>query len=173
MTLWLIVFAFLVVLAGTAVVQFWAHMRTLGAGEESAAPFVDTDRYRPMLRLLADKDTALTTNPAMRRKLRAQRCDTFREYLRYLTGDYGKLLAGVRLVMSQSSVDRPDLAKALLKNQVLFAVALCRVDLRLRLYTLGIGRTEALNLDVRGLVDALDVLRGQFSFLAESAVWGA
>jgi hypothetical protein len=60
----------------------------------------------------------------------------------------------------------------LVRNQVLFAVALCRIDFRLRLYALGIGEAEGVKPDVLGLVDAFNVLRGQFSFM-ESAVWGA
>ena len=68
--------------------------------------------------------------------------------------------------------NRPDLAKALVRNRVLFAVVLCRINFRLRLYTLGIGRIEVLKPDVLGLVDALNVLRSQATLLAESAVWG-
>jgi hypothetical protein len=170
--LWLISCAFLLIAAGTAAVQFWTYMRTLDAQKQSAAPFVDADRYRPMLRLLSDNDADVIADPLLRRTLRAQRCDLFRKYLRYLTEDYGKLLAGLRLIMTESGTDRPDLAKALARNRVLFAIALCRVEFRLRLYALGIGEADAVRLDVLGLVDALNMLRGQFNFV-ESAVWGA
>jgi hypothetical protein len=145
----------------------------LKTDKQSAAPEVDTDRYRPMLRLLSDDDADLMTGPASRAR-RRQRTDLFREYLRCLSGDYGRLLAGIRAIMSQSSsIDRPDLAKALLRNRVGFVIALCRIDLRLRLYGLGIGRLDALKPDVMGLVAGLDVLRGQFSLVAESAAWGS
>jgi hypothetical protein len=169
---WLIACAFCLIVAGAAAVQFWAHMRTLDAHKQSGAPVVDADRYRPMLRLLSLEDTELLAEPALRRKFRTQRSDLFREYLRSLTRDYGKLLAEVRLIMTQSGIDRPDLAKALVRNQVLFAITLCRIDFRLRLYALGIGKTAGVKLDVLGLVNALNVMRGQFSFV-ESAVWGA
>jgi hypothetical protein len=55
----------------------------------------------------------------------------------------------------------------------LFAIALCRIDFSLRLYSMGLGNAETLRAKTAGLVDAVNVLQGQFSFLAESAVWGA
>jgi hypothetical protein len=170
--MWLISFAPLLIVAAVAAVQFRTRLRTLDSQKQPAAALVDVDRYRPMLRLLSDEDANLIADPALRRKLRATRCDLFREYLRHLTEDYGKLLAGLRLIMTESSIDRPDLAKALARNRVLFAVAVCRVEFHLRLYALGIGNADVLKLQVRGLVDALDIMRGQFSFV-ESAVWGA
>ena len=71
-----------------------------------------------MLRLLSDEDEEFVADPALRRKLRTQRCDLFREYLRSLTEDYRVILAGVRLLMTQSDIDRPDLARALVRNRV-------------------------------------------------------
>lgn len=169
---WIIVCALLLIAVVAAGVFFWARIRMLDACEQAADQTVDADRYRPMLRLLSVDDAELTADPVLRRKLRTQRSDLFREYLRSLTADYGKLLASVRLIMIQSGCDRPDLAKALVKNRVLFAVALCRIDFRLLLYGLGIGKAEALRVDVLHLVDAVNILRNQFGFLAESAVWG-
>jgi hypothetical protein len=164
--------AFLLIVAGALAAQFWAHMRTLSAHKGCEASAVDPDRYRPMLRLLSVADSELIADPALRRKLRTQRCDLFRDYLRHLTDDYGKVLAEVRSIMVQSGTDRPDLAKALVRNRVLFAVALCRIEFRLQLYAVGIGKAEGVKLDALGLMEALYILRGQFSFV-ESAVWGA
>jgi hypothetical protein len=170
--LWMIPCSFLLIAGAAAAAQIWAHMRMLDARKQTEAPVVDADRYRPMLRLLSGDDSGLVTNPALRRKLRAQRCGLFRQYLRCLAQDYGKLLAGLRLIMTQSGSDRPDLAKALAKNRVLFAVAVWRIEFHLRLYALGLGRADVLKREVKILVDSLDILRGQFS-LVESAVWGA
>ena len=78
----------------------------------------------------------------------------FRAYLRCLAKDYGRLLSGVRLVMVESGVDRPDLAKTLLRSRTLFAMTLCRIEVNLWLHALGIGKV-----DVSGLVDALDAMR--------------
>jgi len=40
----------------------------------------------------------------------------FRGYLRCLTKDYARLLSGIREMMVESGVDRPDLAKALVRK---------------------------------------------------------
>jgi hypothetical protein len=88
--------------------------------------------------------------------LRSERRKLFRRYLACLTKDYGKLLAGIRMVMVQSGVDRPDLAKALAKNRALFAIAICRVEFRLALHSAGIGQV-----DISGVVGAFDALRDQ------------
>jgi len=147
-------------------------LEDLSLSVSSTYSSIDADRYRPMLRLLSDEDHDFVSDPALCKKLRIRRCDLFREFLGSLTEDYRVLLSGVRLLMAESGNDRPDLAKALVRNRVSFAVARCRIEVRLRLYALGIGQTDVLRLEIQGLASALDVLRRQFSFLAESAVWG-
>ena len=52
-----------------------------------------------------------------------------------------------------SEEDRPDLAKALMQQDVRFRRALLQVHIRLALYRLGIGKV-----DVRGLVGALETV---------------
>lgn len=122
------------------------------------------DRYRPMLRLLGDEDLDFVSGRShLHRVLRAQRRQLFRRYLRCLARDYALLLAGVRAVMVQSGIDRPDLARALAKNRVLFAITLARVELRLALHAAGIGKV-----DISGLVDALESLRAQVTSLAST-----
>ncbi len=170
---WLIPIGFLLILTGIAAVHFWAHMRTIDAHTHAAGgPLRDAEYYRPMVRLLSDYSNP-TGNPAEQAEIRAERCSLFREYLRSLTWDYGHLLAGIRLAMAESAVDRPDLIKALLRNRILFAVALCRIELRLTFYKRGICTAELLRTDVMGLMNAVNVLRPQPAMMAESAVWGA
>lgn len=169
---WLIASVFFMVIAGAATVHLWVRMRTLDAHARSKAPATDAERYRPMLRLLSDEDAEFIADPALRKKLRETHREIFREYLHSLAQDYGRLLAGVRLIMAQSGIDRPDLAKGLVRNRILFAIAICRIEYRLQLHALGIGETSALKLEVQGLVESLDLLRRQFNFLTESAVWG-
>jgi hypothetical protein len=166
-------FLFIVVLAliafGCFGLEFLLKMRALRSqptgGIASRLPVPAADRYRPMLRLLSNDDLAfVSADSKMQRTLRVRRRNLFRGYLRCLTADYARLLAGVREVMVHSGVDRPDLARALAKNRVHFAIAICKVEFRLALHTTGVG-----NVDISGLVDALDALRGQVSALSASS----
>jgi hypothetical protein len=136
-------------------------MRSLGSAKAAGSGLQGADRYRPMLRLLSDADlNFLPPGSPLRRTLRTRRRALFRAYLRCLARDYACLLAGVRYAMTQSRVDRPDLAHALLKNRVLFALAICKVEYRLALHAAGIGHVE-----IAGLVEALETLRGQVTGL--------
>jgi hypothetical protein len=142
---------------GAVGLQFVLKMRSLRARQLSNSVLLARGRYRPMLRLLSDSDLALLeADPHLKRSLKAKRRALFRGYLRCLTRDYAVLLAGVRDAMVQSGVDRPDLARALARNRVLFALAICKVEFRLALHATGAG-----TVDISGLVDAIEALRGQ------------
>jgi hypothetical protein len=146
---------------GMFALVFYSRLRRLRVIAQSNASVVVANRYRPMVRLLADEDTAfIAADKRMLRKFRTERRRIFRSYLDCLTKDYGRLLNGVRLAMVRSGVDRPDLARALAKNQLSFTLALCRIELRLWLHQAGIGKV-----DVTALVDAMDALCTQVSFL--------
>jgi hypothetical protein len=149
----------IVIAAGSASLMFLGRMRMLDVARpanSNASRLPDADRYRPMLRLLSDSDLNFAgVNVALRNRIRSQRREMFRGYLRCLARDYGILLSGIRTIMVESNVDRPDLAKALAKNRTMFALALCRIEVNLQLHALGMG-----NVDVSGLVDALGALRG-------------
>jgi hypothetical protein len=152
-----IFFGLLLLIAVSAfALQFFMRMRTLRAvGVHSANQNV-TGRYHPMLRLLSEKDLGiLADNPQLLKTVRNQRRRIFRAYLKCLTKDYAQLLAGLRLAMVTSSVDRPDLAKALARNRMLFALAICKVEYRLALNALGLG-----TVDISGVVAAFDTMRG-------------
>jgi hypothetical protein len=142
---------------------FILKVRSLRSAETGSASSLTADRYRPMLRLLSNDDLAFVSSAdgKLRRALRARRRELFRGYLRCLTRDYAHLLAGVRQVMVQSGSDRPDLARALAKNRVLFAIAMCRIEFSLALHAAGIGKV-----DISGMVQALETLRGQVSVLS-------
>jgi hypothetical protein len=132
-------------------------LRAVSAAPAAPAP----NRYAPMLRLLSDEDLEFVAgNKKLLRRLRTRRRQIFRDYLRCLTKDYGRLLAGLRAAMVRSGVDRPDLARALARNQLLFVLAVSRIELRLQLHALGIGKV-----DVSGLVQAMEQLRLQLRFL--------
>ena len=150
---------------GSAGIVFLTRMRRLDSAVWAHSCLPDAGRYRPMLRLLSDADLDFASrNPVLRKKIRAQRRAMFRGYLRCLTKDYARLLSGVRGMMVESGVDRPDLAKALAKNRTLFALALCRIELNLQLHAIGVGKV-----DVSGLVGALDSLRGAVSIMTPAA----
>jgi hypothetical protein len=122
-----------------------------------ASPVSRAGRYQPMLRLLSESDFALVgQNHKLLRRLKAQRTAIFRQYVRCLALEYGRLLAGLRMIALQSPVDRPDLARAILQHRLKFATLLCRMDLLLLLHTLGIRHTN-----ISGLVQMLDSLRDQ------------
>jgi hypothetical protein len=144
---------------GTFALQLLLRLRAMETAaanpQASGAPANVAGRYRPLLRLLGEEDFGFVAgNPTLLRALRTERRKLFRSYLSCLTKEYGRLLAGVRLVMVQSRVDRPDLARSLAKNRILFAFAICRIEYRLAMQTFGLGKV-----DISGLVEAFDRLR--------------
>jgi uncharacterized membrane protein len=162
----LIASALFLVALGALAWQVLRRMRIPGEAEPSSVPTISaaisTDRYRPMLRLLSDEDlNFVPANSNLRRALRTRRRELFRSYLRCLTRDYAHLLGGIRSAMVQSGLDRPDLARALAKNRTLFMITICKVEFRLALHAVGIGKV-----DISGLVAALESLRNQVGVLS-------
>jgi hypothetical protein len=152
---------FLVAL-GALAWQVMPQVRIPRGTEANSLTVISADRYRPMLRLLSDEDLSfVSANANLHRTLRTRRRELFRTYLRCLTRDYANLLAGVRYAMVQSGLDRPDLARALAKNRTLFVMAIYKVEFRLALHAVGMGRVE-----ISGLVEALESLRNQVSVLS-------
>ncbi|HTA44969.1 MAG TPA: hypothetical protein VK789_21120 [Bryobacteraceae bacterium] len=142
--------------------QVLSRMRIPSAASPHALPSISADRYRPMLRLLADEDLDfVSANGTLQRNLRARRRQLFRSYLRCLARDYSLLLAAVRAVIVQAGIDRPDLVRALAKNRILFTITMFKVEFRLALHAVGVGKV-----DISGLVDTLEALRAQVSILS-------
>lgn len=115
--------------------------------------------YRPMMRLLNGQDIEFLRSqpgftPAMADRLRIQRCQVFRGYLRRLNSDFSRVCTALKLVMLHSGVDRPDLASVLVNHQLMFAYTMSTVHVRLFLYRWGIG-----TVDVMSLVKLFDVMR--------------
>jgi hypothetical protein len=154
---------------GAVGLLFVLKLRSLQCAETSTSSFPGVDRYRPMLRLLSDDDLALVSSDSkLLKNLKARRRDLFRGYLRCLTRDYAHLLAGVRQAMVDSGADRPELARALVMNRILFAMAICKVEVRLALHATG-----ACTVDISGLVDALETLRVQVRAFSSPSFSGA
>src|SRR5664279_2164904 len=98
------VFLAALILATTAV------FRRLGTADRSlpvTAEWIDelsTDRYRPMMRLLDSGDIEFLRSqngysPKMEARLRAQRCQIFRGYLRCLDMDLQRVCVALKLVL--------------------------------------------------------------------------
>jgi hypothetical protein len=155
-----------VIAAGTAALYFVLKLRATKAAEASDSLMLIADRYRPMLRLLRDDDLGFVAHdPRLRKTLRTRRRELFRAYLRCLTKDYARLLAGIRSTLVQSGTDRPDLVRALARNRLLFAFATCKIELRLMMHATGIG-----TVDISHLIDAVEVLRSQVRVLTTASV---
>jgi hypothetical protein len=131
---------------------------------------LSVERYRPMIRLLDGEDLEFLRSqpgftPKMEAKLRTQRCQIFRGYLRCLNADFGRVCAALKILMLQSRNDRPDLAAALMRYQATFVLAMCMVQCRLVLYRWGVCAV-----DVTGLVDVFDKMRLELRTLVPVAL---
>jgi hypothetical protein len=142
-----------------------------GAGLPATSEWIDDlslDRYRPMLRMLDGSDIDFLRSqpgftPVMAKKLRTQRTQIFRGYLRSLETDFGRICAALKVVMLQSKHDRPDLAEALIRQQLTFACSMLSVRAHLVLYSWGISGVEVSN-----LVKIFDGLRLELTTLVPS-----
>jgi hypothetical protein len=115
--------------------------------------------YRPMMHLLDAGDVEFLRSqpgftPGMAAKLRAERCEVFRGYLRCLRTDFQRVCAALKLLMVHSRYDRPDLASVLIQQQVRFECGMVLVGLRLFLYRWGVC-----GVDVTDVVKIFDVAR--------------
>ena len=127
---------------------------------------LSTERYRPMLRLEDGCDLSfLGSLPGVTRKtaalLRKEHCRVLRTYLRCLQTDFQTVRWAIKTLMVQSETDRPDLAALLVRSQFAFACGLLKVQLRVTMYSCGIGavsvgdllkRLDQMSLELRDLV---------------------
>jgi hypothetical protein len=125
-------------------------------------------RYRPMERLLAEEEFAfLAAQPGftrdMRRRFRTERRRVFRSYLRNLARDFERLHRAARVLMLSAPEDRPDFAAALVRQRFLFERGLMLVR-----YRLMVNWISGAEVNVSGLVDALDAVNAQVRVLAAS-----
>lgn len=117
------------------------------------------ERYRPMMRLLDGGDLEFLRSqpgftPRMASRLRAQRCQIFRGYLRCLNADFQRVCTAIKVLMLQSQQDRPDLAGLLVQHQVMFAWGMGMAYFRLFLFRWGLS-----GVDVTSLVKNFDLMR--------------
>jgi len=147
---------------GVALCLLIRRLGFAGASLPVTAEWIDElsiERYRPMMRLLDSSDIEFLRaqpgfTPSMATKLRIQRCQIFRGYLRCLSTDFKRVCAALKILMLQSRHDRPDLASVLVHSQVMFACGMLAVHVRVFLYRWGFG-----GVDVTGLVKIFDGMR--------------
>jgi hypothetical protein len=117
------------------------------------------DRYRPMLRMLDGDDIEFLRSqpgftPSMATKLRAQRTQIFRGYLKSLEADFARICSAIKLILVHCKNDRPELAETLIRQQISFACSMMGVRVRLLLYSWGVC-----GVDVTQLVKLFDSTR--------------
>jgi hypothetical protein len=126
---------------------------------------ISMDRYRPMLRLLDEQDFRMLRSqpgftPDMAKRVRAQRCQIFKHYLVWLNSDFQQVIQALKMVMAQSSEDRPDLARILVRMQILFALGMVLIRVRLVLYRWGLA-----SVDISPLIGMFDFVRARLHAL--------
>jgi hypothetical protein len=124
-------------------------------------------RYRPMDRLLRESEwDYLASQPgfdsARIRTIKSERRKLFRGYLKCMSADFASVCYLIRVLMVQSPVARPDLAKAIGKFRLQYAIALMRVEVRLLAHTAGV---TSVAIDVSGLTSSLEQLGAQLRSL--------
>lgn len=134
---------------------------------------LSADRYRPMLRLLDGDDLNFLRSqpgftPAMARRVRAQRIQLFRSYLKSLENDFNQVCSLLKMILTQSDHDRPDLAGLILRNRITFVVGMLRIRATVALYSWGFCSVE-----VSQLVRLFDVLRVEVRALVPCEVGAA
>lgn len=123
------------------------------------------EKYRPMERLLRGDDFRFLAgqpgfSPRMGRRFRSERRKIFRCYLRNLSNDFGKVSAACQFLIVHSVEDNRELVAGVMRQRVLFSLAMLAVEGRLLLYAAGIG-----TVDVRALVESLETMQAQIQML--------
>jgi hypothetical protein len=153
-----------------------AVLRKMASGDRTlpvTAEWIEelsTDRYRPMMRLLDSREIEFLRSQRgftskMETRLRAQRCQIFRGYLRCLETDFQRVCTALKLVLVHSHQDRPDLSAILVHHQIMFATGLLSVHFRLFLYRWGVCTVE-----VESLVKIFDVMRLELRNMVPAAM---
>jgi len=106
---------------------------------------LSVERYRPMCRLLESDDLAFLrkqpgATPQMVKRLRKQRAQVFRGYLKCLECDFQQASETLMAMLIDSDVDRTDLIPSLLRTRLRFSTGIFMVRCRLVLYRWNISQ---------------------------------
>ena len=101
------------------------------------------DYYKPMKRLLLESDFEyLRKQPGytkqIEQRLRRERADAFKAYLRSLSHDFSMLYSGLNTLLLESETDRSDLAAGLVTLRAEFAWRRTQAYFRLQLFRYGV-----------------------------------
>jgi len=138
--------------------MLWVVLRRLGRqarNHGSGSPGCKRAQFED----LESNDVAfLVKHPALARtvigELRCERRRVLREYLRSLRLDFNLTCAEIKAAIVASSEDRPDLVKALFKQQVRFRLELMRAECSMMMEAIGL-----VAVDFDAIIDALGVIR--------------
>ncbi len=96
-------------------------------------------------------------------RLRRERREIFRKYLRCLAADFSSITDEIRSIMIGSQVSRADLAKTLVKARCIFTVAMIAIEFRLALHAFGI---YSLKISAAALTSNLEHMRLRLDVLS-------
>ena len=151
------------ILTGAA---FTAVLRRLASGErlhplpDEPADVFSPEWDRHLQRLLGQADERFPRlnpgNPRADRESRELRIRIFRGYMRQLFDEARRILRALKLIIITSDTDRSDLASAVIKLQILFAVSVISVEVKLALYRIAWG-----GIDASSLIGSLSAIRAR------------
>jgi len=161
---------YVVVISGAIVIllgaAFTALLRRLASGDRlNPLPDEPIDVFSPewdrhLQRLLSQADERFPRlnpgNSRTDRESRKLRVRIFRGYMRQLFDEARRILRALKLAIITSETDRSDLASAVLKLQILFAVSVISVEVKLVLYRIG-----WVGIDASSLTGTLNAIREQ------------
>ena len=160
------VFAFAVLAVLFAVLFF--TLRSRRAGDRVAIENLDifslAARYRPMMRLLDPSDFELVSSagdPALLRRLKAQRRSIFRGYLKSLCRDHARVCAHTRAVLLNGGAESGESVIALHRAEIIFRLTVLSVSCKLVLHAVGFR-----NVRMWGLMDSFEKVRLQAESLS-------
>jgi hypothetical protein len=144
--------------------------RTVGvdSGDHEVLTGFSLSRYEPMITLLSEEDfECLSSQPGYRPEIgvrfKKDRRRIFRMYLHELAADFHSLHASARRMVAESPETDSARVGALMRQQITFWRTMLVIEVRL----LVPGSSNVLsNVDVRGLVNAMEAIRLDLANLA-------
>jgi hypothetical protein len=123
------------------------------------------DRYQAIEQLAAaENHKTFFKDRNLESQLRKKRVAVLRSYLHQLSADFHQVTKAVQLMLVQSQVDRPDLARIVLKQRLVFFYAMMSMEVRLTMYGFGLNR-----IDERLLTGSMYAMRSQLQSLSAIA----